>query len=391
MVEYPIPLERLRYFQQQLGVAQEELAALESHREAFIARRDEFGQFFWDSFWAIERTRTILEHTLFPNLLQKIKSLWFEGLFKEKLSERFIQYLWSSGVKHVEANLDQRYINLAYALARQFCQKVVREDIEPSQHGAVSRAVDKMLDFCVLVATDSYITMTSRCDRQVIQGIAHQVRNPITVIGGNIRRLQREVEKESPAYRAYAAVLEENQRLERMVKDVSAYTGLFQTDPRPEPVSLSRLLHDALDSLSQSRDMGKIKINLELSPEYDLAFGDPQDLEMMFRHLLENCLEALDPADPRVSITSRTSPRPGAIEIEIFNTGSPPPLGELEELMAPFHSSKPKGTGFGLPIANMVARRNLGEFSLEAGPGGGTICLLRLPMADGRKQPEDLT
>ncbi len=386
MIEQPIPLDRLRYFQQKLGVTREELAAMENHREAFIARQEEFGQFFWDSFWAIERTRPILAHTQFPNLLQKIKGLWFEGLFKEKLSEEFIQYLWSSGVKHVEANLDQRYINLGYALARQFCQKVVSEDIEPSQRGTVSRAVDKMLDFCVLVATDSYITMTSRCDRQVIQGIAHQVRNPITVIGGNIRRLQREVEKESPAYQAYETVLEENMRLERMVKDVGAYTSLFQTEPRPKPVSLSKLLHQVLDSLSGGRDMRKIKISFELSAEHDLVFGDEQDLEIMFRHLLENCLEALDPVDLRLDLTSRASAVPGAVEVEIFNTGNPPSAEELAELMAPFHSSKPKGTGFGLPIADMVARRNLGAFSLAAAPGGGALCRLRLPLAEGAPQ-----
>jgi signal transduction histidine kinase len=364
-------------------VDQDDFAALESHREVFFKHQSEFGKFFWDYFWGIDRTRPVLEHQHFPRHLEKIKSMWFGGLFQERLSPEFIQHLWTSGVKHVQANLDQRYINLGYALARQFCHQVIGKSIAETERESVARAVDKLLDFCVLVATDSYITMTSRCDRQVIQGIAHQVRNPITVIGGNIKRLQSKVEKQSPAYRAYEAVLEENKRLERMVQDVSIYTGLFQTDPRPEPVSLGRLLPKVMESISRERDVEAVNITMDLKPEHDLVFGDQHDLEIMFHHLLENCLEAVDPADPRIGISTRDSASAGAVEVELYNTGAPPTAAELEELMSPFNSSKPKGTGFGLPIADMVARRNLGAFSLEAAPEGGTICRLRLPLAGG--------
>ncbi len=386
MVDYPIPLERLRYFQRKLGVDQAEFAALEGYRETFISCQDEFGRFFWDCFWDIERTRPVLEHGPNPRQLEKTKSVWFGRLFKDDLNQRFIQTLWSSGIKHVQANLDQRYINLGYSLTRQFCHKIISEDIAEGHREPVARAVDKMLDFCVLVATDSYITMTSRCDRHVIQGIAHQVRNPITVIGGNIRRLQKEVEKESPAYNAYEAVLEENLRLERMVKDVSAYTSLFQTEPHPEPVSLGNLLQDLLASLSRGRDMRSIKIEKELDPDLDSVFGDPQDLGIMFHHLLENSLEALDENDPRIRITTRPGPNPDTVELELFNTGDPPAPEGIEPLFAPFHSSKPKGTGFGLPIADMVARRNLGSFSLMRAKGGGTVSTIRLPLTDGRHQ-----
>jgi len=384
MNQYPMPLERLRFFQQKLGVDQAELAALAEHRQAFIQRRAEFGRLFWDYFWQIERTRTVLEHDLPPRHLEKTLGDWFGSLFRDRLSESFIQCLWSSGVKHVQANLDQRYINLGYSLARQFCHRVIGEAVPEGRRGAVARAVDKLMDFCVLVATDSYITMTSRCDRQVIQGIAHQVRNPITVIGGNIRRLQREAAKNSPAYRAYDAVLEENKRLERMVRDVGVYTRLFQSEPNPQALSLFSLLRDILELLGRGRDLGGVDIQLDLDPALDKIFGDPQDLEAMFEHLLENCLEALDPADPRIILTSRAGSHAGSLEVELFNTGNPPPPEEIEFLFAPFHSSKPKGTGFGLPIAAMAVQRNLGSISLEPAPQGGALCRLRLPLAAAR-------
>jgi signal transduction histidine kinase len=383
MSDFPMPLERLRYFQNKVGVDQADFAALDNYRDTFISRKAEFGSYFWEHFWEIERTRPVLEHGPSPRRLEKIKSAWFGRLFEERLNERFIQSLWSSGIKHVQANLDQRYINLGYSLARQFCHKIIVQDIGEGKSEPVALAIDKLLDFCVLVATDSYITMTSRCDRQVIQGIAHQVRNPITVIGGNIRRLQKEVGKESPAYIAYEAVLEENLRLERMVKDVSSYTNLFQTEPHPETVSLSSLLEELWSSLSRGRDMSSINFEMELAPELDSIFADPNDLAIMFHHLLENCLDALDGDAPAIKISTQSGKVPNTVEVEIFNTGDPPPEEELESLFAPFHSSKPKGTGFGLPIADMVARRNLGRFSLLPADGGGTICRIDLPLTDG--------
>ena len=48
-----------------------------------------------------------------------------------------------------------------------------------------------MLDLCLLIETEAYITHTTRCDLEVMREVADRVRNPVTVIGGNIRRMQK--------------------------------------------------------------------------------------------------------------------------------------------------------------------------------------------------------
>jgi len=52
----------------------------------------------------------------------------------------------------------------------------------------------------------------------------------------------------------------------------------------------------------------------------------------------------------------------------------------MENLFVPFYSSKPLGTGFGLPIAELAARKNLGDLSLEPVPEQGTRCVVKLPI-----------
>jgi len=377
------PYERLRYFQTRLGLDRGALDVLEPHREAFAAKGPDFGRAFWEYFWAMDRTRLILEQDR-PRRLAATLGMWFTRLFSDRLDDAFLAYLWSSGMRHVEANLDQRFINLGYAMARGFCHGLVREGVVGEAGPEVGRAVDKLLDFCVLVATDSYLTMTSRCDREVIQGIAHQVRNPVTVIGGNIQRLMRQTPPGSPSGKAYQAVLEENRRLERMVGDVSDYTRMFQSEARPRPTALMDLARRALVELEAAGQIEGVEVELQDGDSAERAYVDPQDAAVMVRHLLENAVEAARGRRGRVSVSVRPAADGDMVELEVVNPGAPPTPGELEELMNPFASSKPRGTGFGLPIAMMAARRNLGSMALEPAEEGAR-CLVRLPRAAAGK------
>ncbi|MDY6880233.1 MAG: ATP-binding protein, partial [Thermodesulfobacteriota bacterium] len=94
--------------------------------------------------------------------------------------------------------------------------------------------------------------------------------------------------------------------------------------------------------------------------------GDGEDLETMFIYLLQNSMETADPEEPLIRIWSRPWQREASfVEVEIFNTGKPPEPEEMDHLFVPFYSSKPYGTGFGLPIAQLAARKNLGDIYLE--------------------------
>lgn len=381
MLDYPMPLERLKYFQEKVGLAPAELALVANYRQAFVERHQEFGAYFYEYFSRIPRTRLILEHDHPPRNLERVLGHWFKRMFSEDFGPGFMQYLWDSGLRHVEVSLDQRYVNLGYTIARQFCHQVAASQVARADAPALLAAIDKMLDLCVLVATDSLISVTSRCDRQVIEGIAHQVRNPVTVIGGNIKRLQNQVDRDSPAYRAYQTVLQENRRLERMVQDIVVYNELFRSEPQPQAVDLGQTLGAVLERLGQTWDLKRYHLRLALDPQARLVQCDPQDLETMLWYLLENCLEAADPDDPRLEITSRAGGLDGFLEVELFNTGRPPSAEELAGLFTPFTSTKPQGTGFGLPIASLAARRNLGFLSLAGGIAGGTLSLVRLPQS----------
>jgi signal transduction histidine kinase len=379
MNQEPVPIERLNFFLEKLELDERSHERLAPWRQIFLEHSEEFGREFCGYFLGIPRTKQIIEQGEYLPNLEKVLGSWFHALFKEEFSAGFLNYLWNSGVRHVRLNLDQRFVNLGYAMARQFCHRLVSQEIPVEEQEAVIEVVDRMLDFCVLVATDSFITTTFRCDRRMIEGIAHQVRNPITIIGGSIRRLQKKTEPGSPAYIAYEMVLKENERLERMMGDISMYTGLFQEEPLAKVCDLGEFLALAHRWVVQRGLMEDMAWQPELAPGYDKVYCDPQDLEAMLCYLLENAAEAADPQEPLLEVTTGPDQDGHRVKLTIRNNGNTPEPMHMDDILSPFHSGKPMGTGLGLPIVFLAARRNLGRLSLDPRPGGGAVCRLSLP------------
>lgn len=382
MLNIPVPYDRLSFFLRELDITDDELDFLSLHRDKFISKKDEFGAYFYDYFYAIPRTKIIIDHDKPPRRLAKTLSKWFESLFKVRLDEEFLGFLWRSGIRHVDVNVDQRYVNLGYSAVRKFCQTIIESQVPVDSRQKIMVTVDKMLDFCVLVATDAYVTATTRCDLEVIKGVAHQVRNPITVIGGNIMRLQRKMESNDKDSQMLQSIISETRRLERMVTDISVYNEIFREDPRFTVSPLNEIISQTIEKLETEKGIEDVSVELDFHPEFSLVKADPRDLEVMFRYLLENSFEALDLNDPYLKVSSGGDSNERFVHVEIFNTGLPPDKKELDNIYTPFYSSKPTGTGFGLPIARMIARKNLGNVSIEPVPGRGTKCLIVLPKAE---------
>jgi signal transduction histidine kinase len=380
--DLPIPYEKLHWFRSRLGLEGTGLGGLAPYVNLFFERDNEFSEFFYAYFSEIPETKILLKHERRPGHLRKAWQHWYKALFGQGFSNPFLAHIWQSGMRHVQLNIDQRYINMGFAVVRQFCHDLAHNRISVNERGRVLTHIDKMIDFCLLVETQAFIAGTSHCDLEVVRGISHQVRNPLTVIGGNIVRLKRKAEPDSSEYKIFETILDENKRLESMVIDVGIYSELFQKESAYSNQSLKSTISSALVKLDQTAMHHNANIELRMSEELDGVLADPGDLETLFYYVIQNSLEALDPTDPLIRI-SHSSPQPVGpfVSVEIFNRGTPMNADELEKAFIPFYSSKPQGTGFGLPIAQLAARKNLGDLRLEPVKDTGMRCVVTLPAA----------
>jgi signal transduction histidine kinase len=380
MTETQVPYDRMAQLQGKIGISAQDLDALDPLREMFVARKTEFADYFYDVFYEIPEARIVLQNEKEPGLLKRVWAAWYESFFSAKLDKRFLAYLWQIGIRHVEVNLDHRFTNLGFSIIRQFCHKLVLAEVNPEKAGGVLSIFDNLLDLCLLVETNAFIENTTRCDLQVIREVADRVRNPSLVIGGNIKRLQRGVEKGSKEYKVYEMVMSENERLESMVRDIKGYMELFGQEPQLRPIGIAGVIAAALGRVKASGDFEHVKVLLELDSHAPSIMGDPKEMEYLFYCLILNGMEAADPDNPRLEISSmRDSAQPHNVRFEIFNTGTAPAEEEIEHLFSPFFSTKRAGTGFGLPVARMIVRKHYGRLAMEPVPGRGTKLVVTLP------------
>jgi signal transduction histidine kinase len=379
MLNMPVPYEKLLLFQEKLGLTDEALLQLVPYRSLFASKKEEFASFFNDVFQSLPDAKLVLDYHQSPGHMLKVWAFWFEKIFNSSFDADLHTYLWRIGLRHVEVNLDQRYSNLGFSIIRQFCHKIVLADVEHGDKTAIIQLIDQIMDFCLLVETSAYIDATTRCDMEIIKGIADRVRNPVTVIGGSIKRLQRKVDAGSPAYAAFDGLLGENMRLEHMVSDIKMYFDMFQEDPVFKTLSIEDIITKTVERLS----MPISRIKTTLSPDALEIHADAKDIGSAFFHILENSIEASDPDHPEIRISSRLVNEPHrAVEIQIFNSGQPFKISDEDKLSTPFYSTKPSGTGFGIPIIRLAMRKNQGKASFEPVQEEGTKVTLLLPPAD---------
>jgi signal transduction histidine kinase len=378
------PLERLAFFQEKLRLTETDVAVVARYRDVFLSHRDAFADYIHDLLTDIPETRRIVNIMEGRGGLSRNWRCWYEGLFTQGFSPPFYQFLWSSGLKHVGANVDQRFIHLAYCMARLFLGEIVDREIPAVDRAPVRVVIDKMLDQCLLVAADAFLASTTQCDVEVINGIAHQVRNPLTVIGGFLRNARKKIPADASIQSILDTVLQETGRLEGMVDSVGTYIDILQREPEFGLCSLPVVLEEALARLRRAGWSGAVDLRLEE------AVGQPLDsdaylLKVLFFHLLANAAEAAREApDPVVRVIgSAVGAPPSALRVEIYNNGRVPDPAEAEHLFTPFYSSRPTRAGFGLPTAALIARKTQGEIELRPVPGDGTYTTVVLPLRPG--------
>jgi signal transduction histidine kinase len=376
----PVPHEKLLWFQGKLDLLEKDMEKIQQYGHVFAQKKVQLGDYLYEFFYEIREARFVIESERTRGFLLRMWAQWFELLFTQRFSHKMLGYMWRSGLRHVELNIDKRLINLAYSKVRQFCQDIAWKEVPLKDLQVFLSALDKMVDFCLLIETYAYVSATSRCDMEVVKGISHQVRNPLTVIGGNVMRLKRDAEAGSQALIAYETILDESRRLEMMVKDVVAYSEMLQREPFFTVISLKDVITAALNKLKQNQSLKKAQI--EFSPDAGLqVHGDADDLEIIFYQLLQNSLEAVNAgvSSIRISVQIDASDRRFA-RVEILNTGEHLTDEEISNIFVPFYSSNPYGTGLGLPMAQLAARKNLGRIDFEQVEGLGTKCIVLLPV-----------
>jgi two-component system sensor histidine kinase PilS (NtrC family) len=212
-------------------------------------------------------------------------------------------------------------------------------------------------------------------------GIAHELRNGLKPISGSVEYLQRELKPEGESAVLMDLIAVESNRLNRFITDLLNYSR--ERDLALEPLDVGEHLDELCDELS--RDPGRPEM-VEVRCERGLAGvrvpGDREQLRQVWLNLANNAFEAMSGGGTLVVRWREEGGRRVLIEFEDSGVGIAP--HDLPHVGEPFFTTKEKGTGLGIALAQRIVERHGGTLSFECPPGRGTIARVALPDAGTR-------
>jgi two-component system sensor histidine kinase BaeS len=216
--------------------------------------------------------------------------------------------------------------------------------------------------------------------RDVVAGVAHELRTPIAVLQAGHEALLDGVAQPTPG--ELSSLRDEVLRLARMVDDLqtlaAADAAVLQLDRRP--CDLADIAAAAADSLARRFEAADIELDRQLSGVPVLA--DPRWLHQVVTNLLTNALK-FTPAGGRVTLV--TGPAGADAVLRVADTGTGIPAEELPRIFDRFwrgrDAARTSGSGIGLAIAAELARAHGGQLTAMSTKGQGTTMTLTLPRA----------
>ena len=211
--------------------------------------------------------------------------------------------------------------------------------------------------------------------------IAHEIRNPLTSVGGFARRLDKVLPPDTREKNYASIIIAEVSRLEKILKNILSFSK--ETTPDLRKNKLSQVIDQALlinEELFRQKSVDVKKILADL-PEF------PFDSDMIIEVLENIFLNAIDSMPDGGEMTVTTEKEAGAAGesralIRIRDTGEGIPADQLETIFEPFYTTKvaDQGTGLGLSITRKIMEALGGSVAIDSSEGRGTVVTLSLPM-----------
>lgn len=230
------------------------------------------------------------------------------------------------------------------------------------------------------ISRENALIIQHGAGRQMIRQLAHEIKNPLGGLRGAAQLLARQLESEE--LREYTGVIiSEADRLAALVDTLLGPGG----PPNKQPVNVHELLEYVVRLVEP--DIGEhVRFRRDYDASLPLIDLDRDQMVQAFLNLVQNAATALE-GRGQITLRSRAimnftigdvrHSAIASIDIEDDGPGIPPQL--QDSIFYPLVTSRPEGTGLGLPVAQELLSRHGGLIEFESRPGR-TVFSVRIPL-----------
>ncbi len=214
---------------------------------------------------------------------------------------------------------------------------------------------------------------------RVVEGVAHEVRNCLTSLGGFARRLD-SIEPDDPRRTDYTRIIVKDvERLERMVREIEEYvvfSKFYVFKYQVEDLeTIIRDAHQRAVSLTSPDAAAKIRFSVESSDPVAIT-ADATALTEVFFNLIHNAYEVMPDGG---SLTVGIEHTAGGAVVTVTDTGPGIDPDSISEIFNPFFTSKTSGAGMGLSKVLMLTEEHGGSVEARSDKGAGATFKVFLP------------
>ncbi|HBB9853227.1 TPA: two-component system sensor histidine kinase AtoS [Escherichia coli] len=210
---------------------------------------------------------------------------------------------------------------------------------------------------------------------ELMAGVAHEVRNPLTAIRGYVQILRQQTS--DPIHQEYlSVVLKEIDSINKVIQQLLEFSR-----PRHsqwQQVSLNALVEETLVLVQTAGVQARVDFISELDNELSPINADRELLKQVLLNILINAVQAIS-ARGKIRIqTWQYSDSQQAISIE--DNGCGIDLSLQKKIFDPFFTTKASGTGLGLALSQRIINAHQGDIRVASLPGYGATFTLILPI-----------
>ncbi|GEM_PF-452691 len=218
--------------------------------------------------------------------------------------------------------------------------------------------------------------------------LAHEVGNPLNGMSLQAQLMKRNLAKMDKPPESLttglARIMDEIERLRRLLEEFRAMSR--RQSYRFTQVVLGDVVAGVLDADAEDHRSRQVTVSRVLPPAELLVHGDPDKLTQVVRNLTKNAVEAMVDGGA-LEVVLRAEGDRVVLTIVDNGCGIPDDL----DVFAPFNTTKPQGTGLGLPIVQQIVAAHAGRITYESLRGKGTTFTVSLPVAGSPGAPDLVT
>lgn len=206
--------------------------------------------------------------------------------------------------------------------------------------------------------------------------IAHQIKNPLAVINNSAFSLNRALESARPELRRHVEIIsEEVERSDRILTQLMNYARL--AEGHVEKLDVKEEVERAVREVFPPGGGFATRVTCEIEPHLPALVMQRAHLSEILVNLLKNAREAVA-AGGAIRVTVNDTDE-GAIVVRVSDDGPGIPPDRRERVFEAYYTTKPGGTGLGLPIVRHNAELYGGTVQLDSSLGKGATFTVVFP------------